>query len=229
MCHFGSRPRVWRAVRQIGLPLRGEDRPRSRSRNVSQGEPSFEDPSEWRSHQMWTFPESSRTISVCTSRRADSSGWPMNTPACGEQSGGGSTCGGRSWSGTRENMTFHASMRWWMPIAARVCECSASSERRLLSGPAPRARSSTLPGDRKSTRLNSSHGSISYAVFCLKKKKHSEPLKQHREDHLNDDALDHGRGTPQRGLGALSHQVAEHEPHTQRGDVVAERRGLHAR
>src|SRR5207245_6180228 len=33
---------------------------------------------------------------------------------------------------------------------------------------APWVRSST---DRKSTRLNSSHGSISYAVFCLKKKK----------------------------------------------------------
>src|SRR2546422_3657480 len=28
-------------------------------------------------------------------------------------------------------------------------------------------------GDRKSTRLNSSHGYISYAVFCLKKKKAS--------------------------------------------------------
>src|SRR2546427_7906852 len=28
--------------------------------------------------------------------------------------------------------------------------------------------------DRKSTRLNSSHSQISYAVFCLKKKKHSE-------------------------------------------------------
>src|SRR3989442_10952761 len=27
------------------------------------------------------------------------------------------------------------------------------------------------PGDRKSTRLNSSHVRISYAVFCLKKKK----------------------------------------------------------
>src|SRR2546422_11229313 len=27
-------------------------------------------------------------------------------------------------------------------------------------------------GDRKSTRLNSSHGYISYAVFCLKKKKY---------------------------------------------------------
>src|SRR5687768_17938665 len=29
----------------------------------------------------------------------------------------------------------------------------------------------TATGDRKSTRLNSSHGYISYAVFCLKKKK----------------------------------------------------------
>src|SRR2546429_6364506 len=28
-----------------------------------------------------------------------------------------------------------------------------------------------FPQDRKSTRLNSSHGYISYAVFCLKKKK----------------------------------------------------------
>src|SRR5690242_20986643 len=35
-----------------------------------------------------------------------------------------------------------------------------------------RARSRAPPGrDRKSTRLNSSHMSISYAVFCLKKKK----------------------------------------------------------
>src|SRR5689334_23914577 len=29
-----------------------------------------------------------------------------------------------------------------------------------------------IRADRKSTRLNSSHSSISYAVFCLKKKKH---------------------------------------------------------
>src|SRR2546422_6440857 len=29
--------------------------------------------------------------------------------------------------------------------------------------------------DRKSTRLNSSHGYISYAVFCLKKKRHNSP------------------------------------------------------
>src|SRR5438309_3258235 len=34
--------------------------------------------------------------------------------------------------------------------------------------------------DRKSTRLNSSHSSISYAVFCLKKKNHAEVLKHPR-------------------------------------------------
>src|SRR3712207_8091924 len=33
------------------------------------------------------------------------------------------------------------------------------------------ARGLAPPGDRKSTRLNSSHANISYAVFCLKKKK----------------------------------------------------------
>src|SRR2546428_4898716 len=31
-----------------------------------------------------------------------------------------------------------------------------------------------LPLDRKSTRLNSSHDQISYAVFCLKKKKNTK-------------------------------------------------------
>src|SRR3712207_7964287 len=32
-------------------------------------------------------------------------------------------------------------------------------------------------GDRKSTRLNSSHANISYAVFCLKKKKKYENMQ----------------------------------------------------
>src|SRR3712207_6907167 len=35
----------------------------------------------------------------------------------------------------------------------------------------PRSRSTIGWKDRKSTRLNSSHANISYAVFCLKKKK----------------------------------------------------------
>src|SRR2546430_10170425 len=51
--------------------------------------------------------------------------------------------------------------------------------------------------DRKSTRLNSSHSQISYAVFCLKKKKHKLP-------HPHDD----GRPTVRTGpasYAALTH------------------------
>src|SRR5260221_5312621 len=36
-------------------------------------------------------------------------------------------------------------------------------------------------GDRKSTRLNSSHTVISYAVFCLKKKEHTSELQSHSD------------------------------------------------
>src|SRR5689334_24560797 len=37
------------------------------------------------------------------------------------------------------------------------------------------------PADRKSTRLNSSHSSISYAVFCLKKKKKKKKKKHNKK------------------------------------------------
>src|SRR6266487_6376248 len=57
-------------------------------------------------------------------------------------------------------------------------------DRAPLPQPARAARLGDAPGaddrreDRKSTRLNSSHPSISYAVFCLKKKKkNNSPLK----------------------------------------------------
>src|SRR5207245_3365660 len=42
-----------------------------------------------------------------------------------------------------------------------------------LTGQLSRALVVAAYQDRKSTRLNSSHGSISYAVFCLKKKNHT--------------------------------------------------------
>src|SRR6266540_3757764 len=49
---------------------------------------------------------------------------------------------------------------------------AAVAEGILASGPVPGPRQAQEdPGDRKSTRLNSSHITISYAVFCLKKKK----------------------------------------------------------
>src|SRR5258705_1609857 len=44
--------------------------------------------------------------------------------------------------------------------------------------------------DRKSTRLNSSHLGISYAVFCLKKKKPSRVARTHEGRHPNATRLD---------------------------------------
>src|SRR3712207_7895323 len=41
-------------------------------------------------------------------------------------------------------------------------------------------RAAARDADRKSTRLNSSHANISYAVFCLKKKKNKTLNSQHR-------------------------------------------------
>src|SRR3712207_7769544 len=49
---------------------------------------------------------------------------------------------------------------------ATACRPSASPEGGRRTAPTRLARR-----DRKSTRLNSSHANISYAVFCLKKKK----------------------------------------------------------
>src|SRR5947199_2460539 len=43
----------------------------------------------------------------------------------------------------------------------------------------------SVPEDRKSTRLNSSHLGISYAVFCLKKKKEQTTVKQIDRQHSN--------------------------------------------
>src|SRR3989442_3361458 len=46
------------------------------------------------------------------------------------------------------------------------------------AGPGPgRAPAAQRGADRKSTRLNSSHVRISYAVFCLKKKKQTSELQ----------------------------------------------------
>src|SRR2546422_6316372 len=62
------------------------------------------------------------------------------------------------------SLGFH---RCWPRYASTYFEAMARN--------APRANGQRRPArglrDRKSTRLNSSHGYISYAVFCLKKKK----------------------------------------------------------
>src|SRR2546430_6860990 len=49
---------------------------------------------------------------------------------------------------------------------------------------------SLAPGqDRKSTRLNSSHSQISYAVFCLKKKKKKKIIQKHQVQSSNHNLL----------------------------------------
>src|SRR5947209_16111714 len=61
-----------------------------------------------------------------------------------------------------------------IPVRAAVCHAFNEPlriEDVELRAPGPREVSVRAQLDRKSTRLNSSHANISYAVFCLKKKK----------------------------------------------------------
>src|SRR5258705_8437622 len=51
----------------------------------------------------------------------------------------------------------------------------------VLKGIGALARGFRQVGDRKSTRLNSSHLGISYAVFCLKKKKNTKTCSAHKK------------------------------------------------
>src|SRR3712207_8005691 len=59
-------------------------------------------------------------------------------------------------------------------LAARVAlELERSTSAEIAGGPDEPTAQPVRVGDRKSTRLNSSHANISYAVFCLKKKKNA--------------------------------------------------------
>src|SRR3712207_8117209 len=77
-------------------------------------------------------------------------------------------------------LSLHDALPIWCGGATAATPRAGDGVRhRRGHGPADRlhatARRGTRPGadrDRKSTRLNSSHANISYAVFCLKKKKH---------------------------------------------------------
>src|SRR5256884_7249799 len=56
-------------------------------------------------------------------------------------------------------------------IAEHTARRGSGRVGRTAAGQSLEEEALTLAVDRKSTRLNSSHGYISYAVFCLKKKK----------------------------------------------------------
>src|SRR3712207_7723255 len=73
-------------------------------------------------------------------------------------------------------------------MAAECARAAVRNERRVWQAQRqPRMRQEPhrliFLEDRKSTRLNSSHANISYAVFCLKKKKQSTHHAQFHNDH----------------------------------------------
>src|SRR3712207_8432101 len=68
------------------------------------------------------------------------------------------------------------------------CTSTASACDQVASQRSSRLRTVMMIGDRKSTRLNSSHANISYAVFCLKKKNY----ELDDQTHIIDDCLSAG-------------------------------------
>src|SRR5256885_4695992 len=67
--------------------------------------------------------------------------------------------------------TLFRSSRWGLPCRFRRRKRGALLPHRFTLAVPPPFIPPPQAGDRKSTRLNSSHLVISYAVFCLKKKK----------------------------------------------------------
>src|SRR2546429_6734134 len=74
----------------------------------------------------------------------------------------------RSPVGYRRNRTYGQGVQFGGDRGARPHRGGEGVRQDVLR---VRCRGGRPGGDRKSTRLNSSHGYISYAVFCLKKKK----------------------------------------------------------
>src|SRR3712207_8938314 len=64
------------------------------------------------------------------------------------------------------DLLFHLPLRYEDQTTVTPCAQVKIGQPALVEGVL-----TDLPKDRKSTRLNSSHANISYAVFCLKKKK----------------------------------------------------------
>src|SRR5206468_8683859 len=69
------------------------------------------------------------------------------------------------------------------PTSTRSTKCSITRCKRSRWPSHWLRRRSQWLGDRKSTRLNSSHDQISYAVFCLKKKKKQQTTATIQQTH----------------------------------------------
>src|SRR5207249_12239972 len=104
--------------------------------------------------------------------------------------GGGERAAGAVSRGRLEARTGEASSD---PVRDQHVHHHVTGEVTAFHECCPRAELHERPaGDRKSTRLNSSHVSISYAVFCLKKKKKRDRMKKDHE--LSNPSIDKIRG-----------------------------------
>src|SRR2546426_2297179 len=111
-------------------------------------------------HSPWLVHAPNPSASICATMfttRLERSGWPWGRrPRCDAFAATNSIAEALGQAATHAPHPMHA--------AASI----ARSASRLDTG--IELASGALPVDRKSTRLNSSHLVISYAVFCLKKK-----------------------------------------------------------
>src|SRR3989442_4483382 len=75
-------------------------------------------------------------------------------------------------------------LAWWEQFGMykRLRQVAADRPLWILHDGPPYANGNIHLGDRKSTRLNSSHVRISYAVFCLKKKERGRYVRPARHD-----------------------------------------------
>src|SRR5437899_7002021 len=70
-------------------------------------------------------------------------------------------------------------------IRANAAKVAASFCQKMVPRPGGRCWNAIATLDRKSTRLNSSHLGISYAVFCLKKKKRKHKKRRHNKNNID--------------------------------------------
>src|SRR5947209_13430242 len=111
------------------------------------------------------------------------------------------------WIGCRFVFFFFSSRRrhtrYWRDWSSDVCSSDLIAEiprhrfYEVTDSSAPRSFSGLTAEeqDRKSTRLNSSHANISYAVFCLKKKKNTNNVSKTKREKQGDTPHSTGAAT----------------------------------